>query len=225
MRVISFTGRTHSGSPAASPPGFLNADPLGAIVVGGSAASNPAASLSLAGSNNGSNLHLARNLFTYDDSISMTLGRHQISMGVWHERLQSNELLALSQYGQATFTSLDTFLAGTVATLLYDPSPTEMAWRSFLGAAFIQDNIRLGQGLTLSLGLRDEFSTGWNSAHGQASNYGYTNGVISAQPYVGELRLCRQQCEGPAAAARGHCVEPPPHNCQQDRHPRRIRHV
>jgi len=180
-----FTGEPTPGSPAASLPGFINGDPLGAIVVGGSAASNPAASLSLAGSNNGSNLHLARNLFTFDDSVSMTLGRHQVSMGVWYERLQSNELLALSQYGQATFTSLDTFLTGTVGTLLFDPAPTEMAWRSWFGAVFIQDNIRLSQGLTLSLGLRDEFSTGWNSANGQASNYGYTNGVISTQPYIG----------------------------------------
>jgi Carboxypeptidase regulatory-like domain len=181
-----FTGEPTPGSPAAALPGFLNAEPLGAIVVGGSAASNPAASLSLAGSNNGSNLHLARNLFTYSDTLSMTFGRHQLSMGVWYQRLQSNELLALSQYGQATFTSLDTFLAGTVATLLYDPSPTKMYWRSWLGAAFIQDNIRVSQGLTLSLGLRDEFSTGWNSANGQASNYGYANGVISAHPYVGD---------------------------------------
>ncbi len=39
--------------------------------------------------------------------------------------------------------------------------------------------------LTLSLGFRGEFSTGWNEAHGRAANYTFTNGVISNQPHIG----------------------------------------
>ena len=117
--------------------------------------------------------------------ISYTHGRQQITGGVWFERVQSNELLALSQYGQATFTSIQTLLAGTVATLLYDPTPTEMAWRSLEGAAYIQDMIKLRPGLTLSLGFRDEFTTGWNEATGRAANYTYPNGIISSPPNVG----------------------------------------
>ncbi len=111
-----FTGEPTPGTPAASLPGFLAGLPIGAVVVGGSAASNPTAQLSLAGSNNGSNLHVARNLFTYEDRVSFTKGRHQFNVGAWFQRLRSNENLALSQYGQATFTSLQTFLQGTVAT-------------------------------------------------------------------------------------------------------------
>ena len=56
---------------------------------------------------------------------------------------QSNETLALSQYGQATFTSLQTFLQGTVSTLLYDPAPTPLGWRSWFGAFYAEDAIRL----------------------------------------------------------------------------------
>ncbi len=108
-----FTGEPTPGTPAASLPGFIAGLQVGAVVVGGSAASNPTAQLSLAGSNNGSNLDIARNLFTYEDSVSWTKGRHQISIGAWFQRVQSNENLALSQYGQATFTSLQTFLQGT----------------------------------------------------------------------------------------------------------------
>ena len=52
---------------------------MGAVVVGGSAASNPQAQLGLAGSNNGSNLTIARNLFTYEDHVTLTHGRHQLS--------------------------------------------------------------------------------------------------------------------------------------------------
>ena len=82
-------------------------------MVGGSAASNPAAQIALAGSNNGSNLDLHRNLFTYEDQAASTKGRHQFKFGAWFQRFQSNENIALSQYGQATFPSLSAFLSGS----------------------------------------------------------------------------------------------------------------
>jgi hypothetical protein len=183
--VYFFTGEPAPGTPAAGLSGFLAGHPLGALVVGGSAASNPTAQLSLAGSNNGSNLDIARNLFTYEDRVSFAKGRHQLNAGVWFQRLRSNENLALSQYGQATFTSLQTFLQGTVASLLFDPTPTPLGWRSWFGAWYAEDVIRFGQKFTLTLGFRDEFSNGWNEIHGRAATYTFPNGVISTQPSVG----------------------------------------
>ena len=183
--VYFFTGEPTPGTPAAALQGFLTGTPVGAIVVGGSAASNPTAQLSLAGSNNGSNLHVARNLFTYEDRVSVIKGRHEITAGAWFQRLRSNEILALSQYGQATFSSLQTLLQGTAASLLYDPAPTPMAWRSWYGAWYAQDEMRLSHRLTLTLGFRDEFTTGWNEAHGRASTYTYPNGIIAMNPTVG----------------------------------------
>ena len=180
-----FTGEPTPGTPAAALPGFLAGHPLGALVIGGSAASNPTAQLSLAGSNNGSNLDLARNLFTYEDRVSFTRGRHQINVGAWFQRLRSNENLALSQYGQATFTSLQTFLQGTAGTLLYDPAPTPLGWRSWFGAVYAEDVTRLTPKLTLTIGFRDEFTTGWNEAHGRASTYTFPNGIIANQPTIG----------------------------------------
>ena len=180
-----FTGEPTPGTPAADLPGFLSGHPIGALVIGGSAASNPTAQLSLAGSNNGSNLRVARNLFTYEDQVSLTHGRHQFTFGAWFQREQSNELLALSQYGQATFTSLQTLLEGTIGSLLYDPTPTPLGWRSLFGAFYAEDLIRLTPRFNLSLGVRDEFSTGWNEVHGRASTYTFTNGVINTQPNIG----------------------------------------
>ena len=179
-----FTGEPTPGSPAATVPGFIMGHPVGAVVVGGSQASNPQAQIGLSGSNNGSNLHIARNLFTYADQIAFTKSRHQFTAGVWFQRLQSNEEIALSQFGQMTFTGLPAFLAGT-GSFLYDPSPTPVSWRSLYGAFYAEDVIRLWPSLTLSLGFRDEFSTGWNEAHEKASNYTYANGLISNSPTVG----------------------------------------
>ncbi len=179
-----FTGEPTPGTPAASLPGLLAGDPIGALVVGGSAASNPTATIGLAGANNGSNLRIARNIYTYEDSVSVTKGIHQLSVGAWFQRLDSNELIALSQYGQDTFTSLQTFMQG-VGTLLFDPAPTPLGWRSTFGALYVQDAMRLSPKLTVSVGFRDEFDTGWNEAHGRASTYGFTNGVINASPTIG----------------------------------------
>jgi hypothetical protein len=181
-----FTGEPTPGTPAATVPGFLTGHIVGAVVVGGSAASNPQAQIGLAGSNNGSNLRIARNLYTYEDHLTLTRGKHQLEFGAWFQQFQSNETIALSQFGQATFTSLTTFLAGTISSFLFDPAPTEMNWRSFLGALHAQDTIRVNSKLTLTLGFRAEFTSGWNEAHGRAANYTYPNGIISNQPRVAD---------------------------------------
>jgi len=180
-----YTGEPTPGTPAASLSGFVTGYAVGAVVVGGSAAANPAAQVSLAGSNIGSNLRIARNLFTYEDAVTLTTGRHQFSFGAWFQQVQANEDLALSQYGQATFTGLQQFLQGTVGNFLYDPAPTEMNWRSLLGALYAEDVMRVTPKLTLSLGFRDEFTTGWNEAHGRAANFIFNNGLIQTQPQVG----------------------------------------
>jgi hypothetical protein len=188
-----FTGEPTPGTLAASLPGFLQGSPVGAIVVGGSAASNPAAQVSLAGSNNGSNLRVARNIFTYEDRISWTTGKHQLSFGAWVQQFQSNEILALSQYGQATFTGLQTFLQGTASGLLYDPSPTPLSWRAVFGAWYLEDVMRLSPKLTVSLGFRGESTSGWNEAHSRAANYTYPNGIISSQPRIADSVFTRNR--------------------------------
>jgi hypothetical protein len=198
-----FTGEPTPGTSAASVSGFLPGLPVGAVVVGGSAASNPAAQIALAGSNNGSNLDLHRNLFTYEDQMAWTDGRQQFKFGAWFQRFQSNENIALSQFGQATFPSLTDFLEGTFNTVpnfnpvtgtgtatatgsfLIDPASTPLSWRSLFGAFYAEDVIRVSPAFTLSLGFRDEFTTGWNEAYGRASNYTFTNGVINTQPQIG----------------------------------------
>jgi hypothetical protein len=190
-----FTGEPTPGTPAASVPGFVGNLPVGAVVVGGSQASNPQSQVGLAGSNNGSNLHIARNIFTYSDQIVMTHGRHQFTAGAWFQRLQSNEEIALSQFGQMTFSGVPGFLAG-VGSFLYDPTPTPVSWRSLFGAWYLEDVIRLRPNLSLTLGFRDELSTGWNEAYGRASNYTYPNGVISSQPNIGTSLFTVNRAKG-----------------------------
>ena len=132
-------GYFFTGATPIDLPGWVEGRPIGAIVIGGGTALNGASQISLAGTNAGSNLRAARNLFTFDDHVYISHGRNQLEAGVWLQRLQSNSNLAQYQNGQASFGSLSSFLQGTVSTFTVIPSPTELGWRSLEAAGFAQD--------------------------------------------------------------------------------------
>jgi len=170
-------------------PAWTAGGPVGAIVISGSTASNGASQITLAGANTGSNNATARNLFTVDDHIYWTRGHHQLETGLWLQRMQSNDSLAQDQYGQASFSTLATFEQGEVAKYTVVPSPTELNWRSLFGAGFVEDTWKATPRLEVRAGLRVESSNGWNEAHGRASNYDFTNGVIDTDPAIGGSAL------------------------------------
>ncbi len=172
-----------------SVPGWAPTGPVGAIVIAGSTASNGASQITLAGANVGSNNTTARNLYTIDDHIYWTRGKHQVEAGVWFQKLQSNDFLAQNQYGQASFATLAAFEAGNVSKYTIVSAPTEMGWRSLFSAAFIEDAWKATPRLELRGGFRFESSDGWNEARDRASNYDFTDGVINSTPTVGHSAL------------------------------------
>jgi hypothetical protein len=165
------------------------ADVPGAVVIGGGTTLNGASALTNGGTNAGSNLTAVRNLFTWTDQVSITWGKHLITAGAWFERVQANDSLVQDQYGQASFSNLQTFLQGSISTYTFASAATPLSWRSLEGAFFVEDAIKLTPTLEVRLGLRDEFTTGWNEAYGRASNYLFTDGVIQENPAVGGSAL------------------------------------
>ena len=170
-------------------PGWVAGKPIGVIIISGSTASNGASQISQAGLNVGSNNTAARNLFTFDDHVYWSRGRHQLEGGVWLQRIQSNDLLAQYQYGQAAFSNLQSFLQGTVKTFTVVPAPTELGWRMLAGAAFLEDTIKITPRFELRAGFRSESTNGWNEAQGRAANYAIENGVLQTDPVVGSSAL------------------------------------
>jgi len=158
----------------------------GGITISGGLSSNASGSITAAGPNNASNVADRRNLFTYTDGVQIIKGRQQITAGVWFQRIQENENTASRQLGQASFASLATFLQGNVTTFQVVPAPNELGWRTFFGAAYFEDAIKLLPNLTFQAGLRYEFTTGWNEESGRASNYiAGSNGILETAPLVG----------------------------------------
>ncbi len=160
----------------------------GGIVVGGGATTTANGTITSAGPNNAAGVDNHRNLFTYQDDLRISRGMHQLSMGVWFQRLQDNEDSASRQLGQATFATLTSFLQGTIGNTPFQvvPQHTELGWRSLYGAWYIEDAIHVRRNLTIEAGLRQEFSTGWNESQGRAANY-ITNaqGILQTTPIVG----------------------------------------
>ena len=169
--------------------GWVDGRPIGTIVISGSTASNGASAITQAGTNVGSNNADARNLFTVDDHVYWSHGKHQIEAGGWFQRIQSNSLLAQYQYGQASFSDLPSFLEGKVKTFTVVPSPTKLGWRMIEAAGFVEDVIKLSPRLELRGGFRFESTNGWNEAQGRASNYDFVDGVIQTDPFIGESAL------------------------------------
>ncbi|MGH9663301.1 MAG: carboxypeptidase regulatory-like domain-containing protein, partial [Bryobacteraceae bacterium] len=158
----------------------------GGVVIGGGVTTTGAGTITAAGPNNAANAWNRRNLSTYTDDVMISKGRHEISAGVWFQPLQDNEDTASRQLGQATFSSLQTFLQGTVSSFQTVPNPTELGFRSLFGAWYVQDAIKLRSNLTLQLGLRDEFTTGWNEVGGRGANFVTdSTGVLLTAPRVG----------------------------------------
>ncbi len=167
-------------------PAFVTGGGPGGIVIGGGATTTGVAAITAAGPNNAANVWNRRNLFTYTDDLQFHKGRHQLSAGVWFQRVQDNEDTASRQLGQASFASLQTFLQGTVSSFQAVPSHAELGWRSLFGAWYFQDTIKLWPRLTLTAGLRHEFTTGWNEVAGRAANYVTDGqGVLVTTPRVG----------------------------------------
>lgn len=183
---------------------FVTGAGPGGIVIGGGTTTTGVSAITSAGPNNAAGSWNRRNLFTYADSVQMSRGIHQISMGVWFQRMRDNEDSASRQLGQASFGSLAGFLAGTLTSFQVIPNPTELGWRSLFGAAYFQDSIRLRPNLTLEAGLRYEFTTGWNEVAGRASNYVTdSNGVLVTNPIVGDSAFTKNNATklfGPRAA-------------------------
>ncbi len=173
----------------ATTPTFVPGKPTGAVVIAGSTASNGASAITTAGANVGSNNAITRNLFTFDDHIFYTIGKHQIEAGVWLQRLQSNDNLAQDQYGQASFASLTSFLAGTIKTFTYAPQTTELGWRTLFADAYLEDTFRITPRLEVRAGFRSQSSTGWSESQGRAGVYSFVQGVIQTDPNVQQNAL------------------------------------
>ena len=91
---------------------FVSGAGPGGITIGGGATTTGISAITAAGPNNAANVWNRRNLFTWADDFRINKGIHEISAGVWFQRLQDNENTASRQLGAGHFHQSDDFSAG-----------------------------------------------------------------------------------------------------------------
>ena len=96
--------------------------------------------------------------WTYSDDLTYTRGRHLLKSGVLVEHASSSKQTTTNSRGAYTFASLATFLAGT-ARQFQGVLPGSILVRerpNTLFGAYVQDDFRVSDRLTLNLGARYE---------------------------------------------------------------------
>jgi hypothetical protein len=165
-------------------PTFIAGEPTGSVIISASVSSGGAAGITTGGTPVATDNSVARNVFTYDDHVVFSLGKHQIDAGIWLQRLQSNDNMSQDEFGQAAFNSLANFFSGTIRLFRYAPNATPLSWRDLFADAYLEDTFHLTPRLLVRAGFRSDSSSGWSEAHGRAGVYAVTNGVLSTNPTV-----------------------------------------
>ena len=127
-------------------------DSMGDIDIGGLRRFGPQSS---------GNLRLTQNVFSAQNDIVHTRGRHLFKAGGLAEYYQDNMVNPTFSLGIFTFADLNAFLNNRAATFvgLTPEAQFDRYWRFTLFGFYLQDDIQVTPRLSLNAGLRYEFAT------------------------------------------------------------------
>jgi hypothetical protein len=132
------------------------------------------------------NLRLVQNVFSAQSDLVHTRGRHVVKAGALAEHYQDNMVNPTFSLGIFTFADLNAFLGNRPATFvgLTPEAQFDRYWRFTLFGAYLQDEYQPTPRLTLSGGLRYEFSTLPEEKYGRDSAL---PDLMGSEPVVGPL--------------------------------------
>jgi hypothetical protein len=171
-------GQNVEANTAAALPTFIaTRDSLGDIDIGGLRRFGPQAS---------GNLRLVQNVFSFQNDLVHTRGRHLVKAGVLAEHYQDNMVNPTFSLGIFSFANLNAFLVNQPSSFigLTPEAQFDRYWRFTLFGGYVQDDIQVTPRLTLSAGLRYEFSTLPEEKYGRDSAL---PDLSAAAPVVGPL--------------------------------------
>ena len=157
--------------------------PMGQVIIGGGGGVSAGAVSNFGGIV--TNQVMNRNLFTYTDSVQIVKGKHLVNLGAWFQRNQMNLLFVSSGYGGVIFADLQALLQGRAAQVNGTPPIDRKYARQWEGAWYVDDTIKVLPNLTMNIGLRHEFTNGWNVS--PLGPFGYlqgADGVLQTQPRI-----------------------------------------
>jgi hypothetical protein len=131
-------------------------------------------------------VRLVQNVFSVQNDLVQTRGRHVLKAGGLAERYQDNMVNPTFSLGIFTFANLPAFLRGTPATFvgLTPEAQFDRYWRFTLFGAYVQDDVQVTPRLTLNAGVRYEFATMPEDIHGRDSAL---PDLRASEPTIGPL--------------------------------------
>lgn len=107
------------------------------------------------------NVQLTQNVFSFNNSLVHTRGKHLLKFGGMAERYQDNMVNPTFSLGIYNFPDLRAFLENRPNRFigLTPEAQFDRYWRFTLFGFYAQDDYKIRQNLTINLGLRYEFST------------------------------------------------------------------
>ncbi len=191
-------GFTRAYSPVVTSPAvpipanlaFITGRVPGQITIGGGVSTAAASGIVVANGNDPT--ANAVNLFTGSDDVHITKGNHSFSFGGWLQRVQENQSgPAQNKAGTVAYPTLLAFLQDSPTAFNANVVVTPVGYRQWLGAWYVQDEMKLKPNLTFRLGLRDEMTNGWNEVKGRCANllFDKSTGLPLTDPLIGSSCL------------------------------------
>ncbi len=160
----SRTGNSRNSDSGLSGPQYslVPGRELGGISIGGTTGLGPAGTTPNT---------KTQNIYSYGDDLFKTVGRHTLKFGTLINRVQQLFINGTNSRGSVGFASIGTFLQG-LPNSTQGATPGSIFDRRYhystLGF-YGQDDLRWSSRLTLNLGLRYEFNTQFEEAHGHGA--------------------------------------------------------
>ena len=128
--------------------------------------------LNFLGVDNGAPREYWYNSYQGGDDLTLVKGAHTFKVGFSVERIQDNEITSGNSRGDYTFLDLPSFLANIPIRFDAPPSGSNAyrGLRQTIFGAYVQDDFKVTQRLTLNLGLRWEGMSNPTEANGQMAN-------------------------------------------------------
>ena len=139
--------------------GIMGGITFGALISQFGGGSN--AQVSSIGTDGTGPIESASNIYQFEDMVTHIAGKHTLKFGGQFRRYQDNKQFVLDGAGNYTFNTLQNFLTANPANVVICPSYCDQIhdWRTSWFGFYANDNWRVNDKLTLTLGLRYEFNT------------------------------------------------------------------
>jgi hypothetical protein len=109
-------------------------------------------------------------VFEFADNVSYTRGSHSFKFGGIFKNYLSNPRSNRNYMGTINFSSVQTFMQGTPTQILGQIVDSQLSYQQYLFGWFVEDDIRLSPRLSLTVGLRHEFTTAPSERYDRAAS-------------------------------------------------------